>query len=468
MLEHASRWCRRRPAFASLLAVLALTVASSLVGLLTLRRHSEAERSRAGVALSRAIASERATSGAVRDLVDLLTTTVDAPHMLVSERLEEASRVVRDLTAKLRRERPFATANLVAICDLECKLAEALQPRGKHSDARGLLMDSLELLEGRRRTADDPDVDEAYARTLLRLGWGDCYQEDLDAALVWVERAGEALKSLVQDPRRFETIASLDQTRLMIAARLGRRGLEAQRRKLLESRICILEHPSDSGGADPAIGLFAALARAELATDDRTIARLHAAIARFPANRRLPEPCLWRVGDWIANDINPYPSALDPAGEPMSGLDPDAQADRVIRALESRCEALGVDHSVFPTAARGVAYLAVSRGVEQRRAGHLDDARRTASCLSAFAEEIVRRNPHEAVFRMIRCMAFEQESKNARKAGDRAVIERTLRRALDEAGIALHLDPHSLHARLSVASLQDKLIRLNATRASSP
>ena len=32
-LDHAARWCRRRPAFASLLAVLAFTVASSIVGL---------------------------------------------------------------------------------------------------------------------------------------------------------------------------------------------------------------------------------------------------------------------------------------------------------------------------------------------------------------------------------------------------------------------------------------------------
>ena len=45
-LEHAGRWCRRRPAVAALLAVLALTVAASLVGLLTLWRHSETERTR--------------------------------------------------------------------------------------------------------------------------------------------------------------------------------------------------------------------------------------------------------------------------------------------------------------------------------------------------------------------------------------------------------------------------------------
>ncbi len=87
-LEHASRWCRRRPAFASLLAVLAVTVVSSLVGLLTLWRRSETERSRAENALARAIESDRATSGAVRDLVGLLTTTVDAPQMLAEDRFE--------------------------------------------------------------------------------------------------------------------------------------------------------------------------------------------------------------------------------------------------------------------------------------------------------------------------------------------------------------------------------------------
>ena len=75
-LEHASRWCR--PAVASLLAVLALTVASSLLGLLTLWRHSETERSRAEIALARVIESDKATSGAVRDLVSLLASTVEA------------------------------------------------------------------------------------------------------------------------------------------------------------------------------------------------------------------------------------------------------------------------------------------------------------------------------------------------------------------------------------------------------
>ena len=86
---------------------------------------------RAENALARAIESDKATSGAVRDLVGLLATTVDAPQMLASERFDKSSRVVRDLTAKLRRDRGFAASNLVAICDLERELAEDFRRRGK-------------------------------------------------------------------------------------------------------------------------------------------------------------------------------------------------------------------------------------------------------------------------------------------------------------------------------------------------
>jgi hypothetical protein len=65
MLEQASRWCRRRPAIALLLAVLAFTVASCLVDLLTPWRHSEAERARAEDALALAIESDQASSGPI-------------------------------------------------------------------------------------------------------------------------------------------------------------------------------------------------------------------------------------------------------------------------------------------------------------------------------------------------------------------------------------------------------------------
>jgi tetratricopeptide (TPR) repeat protein len=466
MLEHASRWCRRRPAFALLLAVLAFTVASSLVGLLTLWRHSEAERGRAESALARATESDKATSSFIRDLVELLATNVDAPQMLASERLDKASRAVRDLTARLRQDRRFAASNLVAICDLERALAEAFRTRGKCSDSRTLLMDSLELLEG-RRTAAGPVPDEAYARALMELGRVAHNQERFDEALVCFQRAEQSLETLVHDARHLEVFVSIDESRRAIAAVLGRRGLEEQRRRLLESHIRMLERLSEHARYDPAIGLLAALARVDLAPGDSARAGLRAAIQRFPAKGRLPQLFEERVANWIANDVNPYPSGPNPTSEPKGRLDPAAHADSVVRALEARCEALGVNHSLLPATAVQVAAIAFYRGKEQRTAGRLDDARRTAACLSAFAKSLVRRDPFEAAFHLVLSDAFQQESKNAWAVKDYAAIEDALRKALGEACTALRIDPRNAVGRHKVAGLQDKLFGLASERPSS-
>ncbi len=64
-----------------------------------------------------------------------------------------------------------AASNLVAICGLERELADDFWRRGKYSESRTLFMDAMELLEGRRSGALDPDVEQAYARTLMDLGW---------------------------------------------------------------------------------------------------------------------------------------------------------------------------------------------------------------------------------------------------------------------------------------------------------
>ena len=96
-------------------------------------------------------------------------------------------------------------SSLVAICNLERELAEAFRPRKKFSDSRVLLMDSLELLEAQRRVNEEPDLDAAYARTLLELGWSDIEQGHFDDALVWVERAERGARSAGTRPALLES-----------------------------------------------------------------------------------------------------------------------------------------------------------------------------------------------------------------------------------------------------------------------
>jgi hypothetical protein len=147
---------------------------------------------------------------------------------------------------------------------------------------------------------------------------------------------------LVRDPRRVEVIVLLDESRLVIASLLRRSGLEGPRRRLLESHRQMLERLSEQSGVDPTFGLLAALVQSDLSPHDRSSEKLRAAIVRFPATVRYREWPQRRIASWIADEADLNPSVPDPDGDPKGRLDPAAHADGVIRAIELRCEALGV------------------------------------------------------------------------------------------------------------------------------
>ena len=461
--EHASRWCRRRPGFAVLLAILTLTVTSSLVGLFLLWRRSE-------TALVRAVNSDKAASVAIRDLVGLLTEMADAPQLVTSERLEKASRVVRDLMVKFRRDQGFSASNVVAICDLTQVLSWDFRRRGNYAEARALLTDSLTFLEELKNRTGDRDVDVESAKMLIELGYAAQNEGYWDEATIFFRRAEKVLSGLVHDPRDLKPIIMIDSLRRSIAGSLDRDGQVETRRRLLESHIQMLDRLNDHSDADPSIGLLAELARLNLAPDASACVKLRARLQRFPADTRLSQGLQRRLVEWMLSDVDPYPSGTDARGKPMGHLEPDAHADAVILAIESRREAIGADTDVFPAVAYEVAMTATCRAAVQRGAGRFDDARRTAACLSAFAKKLVRRNPEDATFRIVRSEAFVQEAKIAWKeeVKDYAAIETAWRQALEQAGTALRLDPKNFQTRIRIANLQEKLSKLTAGRQRLP
>ena len=272
--------------------------------------------------------------------------------MLVSEQVVESSHVVRDLTAKLRQDRGIATSNLVAICGLEasggrldlwrwCNCSES--PLAAHGRPG--------VVGGAAASALDPDVEQAGPCALMELGWTARDEGRSDEMLVWLERADPVLEGLVERPQNLEVIVSIDQSRRAIAGLFARRGLEEPRRTVLESHIRMLERLSERAGSDPAIGLLAAMARADLASDDSVGAAIRAAMARLPANGRFPKRLETRLATWIARDLQPYPSDSKPTGKLQGRLDPDLHGRAVIRALESSCADLAVYPALLPAAA---------------------------------------------------------------------------------------------------------------------
>ncbi len=260
--------------------------------------------------------------------------------------------------------------------------------------------------------------------------------------------AEEALEHLVHEPQNLQVILSIDEVRRTIAGLFVRRGQDESRRRLLESHIGMLERLSERAGSDPAIGLLAALARVELAPDQSASAKIRAAMARFPADRRLPQRLVDILAVWIARDIEPYPSDPKSTGKPQGRLDPDVHARAVVLALDSRCEALGVCPALLPAAAMQVCGAGVGRAAEQRKAGRLDDARWTAASLFDFGTVLVRRDPNGAAFHVVLCEAFDQEGKNAWKVNDFPTIEAATRNALLAACTAFRLDPRNTAAQI--------------------
>ncbi len=459
--EHTRRWCRRRPGFAAVLALFMVTVTASLLGLFLLWRRSES-------ALAHAVESDHAATGALRDLVGLLTLTADEPQLVTSERIEKAARVVRDLMAKLRRNPGFSAVNVAALGDLTRLLSEDFRHRGNYAESRALLKETLMFFEELKNRTADPRVDVESAKTFRELGYVAQNEGHIDEALSCFRRAETVLSGMIHDPRELEAITSLDLVRRWLAKQLECHGQIEARRRLLESHIQLLDRLNRDPAADPAVGLFAELTRLNLAPDPQARDKLRACLRRFPAGARLSASLQQALVEWIVGEVDPYPSGAAVLGTPKSLLEPDAHADAVIRAIESRCEAIGADASVFAAVALNVSGEAASRGAAQRKAGRLDDARATTASLSAFAKKLVQRNPDEATFHSVMCEALLQEAKAAWQVEDYALIEATWRNALVEAKTAVRLAPMHFSFRTRLASLQEKLLNLTGTRQAAP
>ena len=230
------------------------------------------------------------------------------------------------------------------------------------------------MQENRRRAAADPDLDLAYAGTLMELARVAENQGLFDEALMWSQRSEHVLECLVDGPQHRQVIPSIDQSRRMIAGLLARDGRGEERRKLVERHLGMLEHLSKRAGCDPEIGLQAALIRFDLDPSDDERTRLCAVIQQFPAGRRHAQLFQVRVAQWIAVDVPGHASGRSTSGESTNLFDPDTYARDIIRALEARCKTLGVYPGLLSAAAYQVASIAGQRGAEQRKAGRLDAA----------------------------------------------------------------------------------------------
>jgi len=428
-LEKIWRWCRRRPVIAALTAALALTLSVGFLIVVLLWRHAETERGRAEDDLRFA------------GLMLSEITSLDHPHwrhflVLAPDDVFEVLQRTRDHILHVQTQHPddFTACHQLAQIDLSRAWHFAAQ--GKLDESRASIVECLKNLE-RVLQLHPQDWTALRRRFIAHWTLGSVVDQEgkSEESLSHLERAvlhGQECLRLKPDAGLISELAGC---RWSVAQSLSRQGNHERARFLILANLRMLDDvPKDDG--HPIIAIWRTLVRLDLH-------QVQAHSSSVLASQSDEADPLSRLASSEANT-----------------LDSESWAELVARSLSSGPAAIDLSGNNV--------YIFIDhlfhRIAEQRRAGRINEARRAADRIHAFARLLVQRYPDRSVAHLALCASFIQMAKNAWQTDDRLAVERNWKLALDEAHRALLLDPHDARACTQVVDLQKRIDRLLASK----
>ncbi len=440
-LERTWRWCRRRPAIASLVTALGVTTAGGFVGLYTLWRISESERARAVSESARAEAARRISedketvaSRALSELSLVLYFAVANPESLTERRIHDLTSSVREQTRSLRNHRRAGALGDPGLGILERVLAEKFMACGRHEDARSMLADSVAYLkECHELHPNDEGILWQLCQSLLHCGHLATEQRSYEEAGDLYDQTASLLASLQTVSHRLELATDLYWVRRNLTDRLTGYGESVRSRELADANIRMLATLGQSVEHQfrplPAVETSAGHVTPDEAAIERALSIAH----NFPGDPDLQRVVEWHIVNWTSSRVvRPLANAKPSIGT-TSETDSDGWAESLVSATRSRCAALGLDEASLIKVSFKVIDPVASAAACLRGAGQLDVAETTVARFMAFARRILREYPGRPESHMILSEAYFQDSKNAWKRDDRLRVERSLRQALDSA-----------------------------------
>jgi len=475
--ERTWRWCRRRPAIASLTAALAATLASGFVGLFALWRVSEAERARVEVQRARAEVeraraeeagrltedNEKVTSSALAELNDALYFAMVKPETISEDRILATTYAFRKQTSALKNYRRLAPRSLHGLGVLERELAARLLSRGQREEARALLIDSVAILkECRQLDPDDESILWQLAGSLWLSGHLAANEHRIEESLDFCDQASSLLDALRTLSFRVDMANRLYLMRGSLADELTRRGEPEQARRAIEANLRMFDSMERTVAEQPELAVCKELTLAELTPGYPAIERLRSAVRKFP-DFNLRKELEKRITTW--STVNPFGTDRARSGLTRREDDPEAWAEALFGLITLRCSAAGLDAAAVPTRVYKLIDFASTTAAEQRRIRRLTDAEVTAARLMALARRLVRSYPSHPESHVVLSEAYFQVSKNAWKREDFPAIEQALRQALESARRAVSLAPQREDTRHFVDRLLPRLAMFDVGRA---
>ena len=377
---HAWRWCRRHPAVAGLLATLAMTVATGVVGLFVLLNQVEAERSRLAVARRHAEAYEQFTSRSADQVTSFVLASFPYPQDTAPDERIATLRSLRDSIDELKR-RGVVPSSALGI--LETKIGWHLMYEHQNEEARDLYEQAAaDLKQSLAITPEDTEARFSLGKALFFSG---ILAEDagqLDAGLNFYEQSAACLLRPESGDSKLVILLDFYKKMRAFADRLGQGNQAARedRARRLSQQIFRHLFGSDHADSADASDVGVEMLRRLFQSDE-----FKKWTSRIDIRAK-----------WLAFSVEPLSPFHSPSSAASFDRDPEAGAFALISALRDRCSRLDLAESMVPVALDVVREDAAFEAAEWRHAGRLDDAHATAARLMTIAQRVVREYPDSA------------------------------------------------------------------------
>lgn len=455
--ERSWFWARRHPAISALSCGLFVSLTCGLIGLALLWQRAE-------TSLARALDNQSRATRSLGDLLGVISTTLNAPHLMTQERLDHACQVTRAIIDDLRRTSPPSPTSLLNLADLADLVTGQMKRRGRFAEAGVLVLEVVSMID---RVLRDPgshasnlllDLQIRRAGLLVVATDLELHARPLDPAAQLDRLALQQLRSLPNDPRVVGILLDLLHIRLASIRELRLRSESELADRLQSPLLSTLEEFRSKFPGDPTIAMAALLWRVKAAdalTADEALDPIRYVLASFDRANPLPERIRVELGSWLGECVEPWLR-----GEYPSATTPTEAASQVLADLDRLISTLGLSASEEFEMARALTSVASMAGTHLRKVGKPLEARWSAEFLVQFAKLLIARDPKQSIHHALLCVAYEQKAKNAVRDHDPIAQIEWLRIALTHAREAYRLAPDDPLARIQCAGNQDKLREL--------
>jgi eukaryotic-like serine/threonine-protein kinase len=456
-IGHVWRLCRRHPAVAGLLVVLAMTLTTAVVGFFVLLNQAAAERTRFAEARRHAEAYEKFSASAADQLAGFLRTTIRLQRNITREQMTAELLKLRSSTNDLRNRKIVPTSTIGI---LEEEIGWELTQHGKIDEGRELLKQAISDLE--QSSVKTPEDKEARFRLGEALALsGDLAQPagQLDEALSSYQQSAVIQMTFELSDVEYGSLTGLYKSLQVLADRLGQSGRAGEKERSRSMSRKILRHLIGTN-----VELLTDTSPLGLETLGQLFQRLDLKKVSSHQNRQIVHYYDNLVSVWLALSVGPYCPFRSTSSAATYDRDPEAGAIALISAIQDRCSRLGLAESMIEVTTGVIVADAVGEASEQRNFGRLHDARATAARLMTFALRLIREYPKCALSFDVLSNAHDQIKKNAYDSGDDRLVEEALVHAVEAAQRSLALDPERIVTRRSLDKLSKQLANIKARR----